>query len=355
MTKLRNVKFSGLMLIMALALIPQLCWPSSAAASITAPTVITNSASSIENNTAMLNGDIMASGDTSITEYGFYYGTTSSCPTQVKVGSSINADNFYDYKLTNLQAGTQYYFKSYARNSVGTDYGSVNSFTTDKTEVSPTVTTASAAAIGTNYARLNGEITSDGDSAITSYGFYYGTNTYPETKVTFGSNIDKGESFSYNLTALNAGTTYFFKAYATNDNGTSYGSILSFTANPKATFTIGSLNYQVDGVNQLTEVAPYIKDSRTLLPIINVAYCLGMADADVVWDDANQTITLTKGTRVVQLTMDSNTISVNNMNLSMDVVPEISNGRRCLPLSWVARAFGATVNWNSEARTVNIQ
>ncbi len=356
MTSLRNVKFSGLMLIMALVLVPLLYWPSSAAASITKPTVATNSASSIGNNTAKLNGEITTNGGTNITEYGFYYGATSLYTSeQIIVGTSINASNSFYYELTNLQDGKNYYFRAYAKNSEGTVYGSMTNFTTNVNLANPKVTTDSATSIGAYNATLNGKITAEGDSNITSYGFYYGTNNSPSTKVEVGSTIDKNVGFSYKLSALDAGTRYYFEAYATNDKGTSYGSILNFNANTNATFTIGSINYQVDGVQKITEVAPYIKDCRTLLPIIDVAYGLGMTDANVVWDEFNKTVTLTEGTKVVKMTLGSNIISVNNTDLLMDIAPEVSNGHKCLPLRWVAEFFGETVNWNSFNNTVTFQ
>jgi hypothetical protein len=358
MISLRNVKLSSLMLIMALVLSPLLFWPSSAAAS-TLPTVAT--AYDIGITTATLNGDMIASGGASITEYGFYYGTTPSCTIQQKVGNTINEGSSFCYKLTNLQAGTIYYYKAYAVNPAGTNYGSVNTFTTNENGDVPIVTTDSAASIGNNYATLNGEINSDENSPITSYGFYYGTSISPDTKVTVGSLINENQNFSYNLSNLNAGTAYYFKAYATNANGTTYGNILNFNVppvtpvTPDATFTIGSPYYQVKGVNMIAKVTPFTMNSRTLLPVTDVAASLGMTDANIVWNAATQTITLTKGTTVVELVMGSNIISVNNTNYSMDVAPEVINGFNCLPLRWVAERFGEIVNWNGMTSTVTFQ
>lgn len=366
MTSLRSVKLSGLMLIMALALMPLLCWPSSAEASAN-PTVTTNTATSIGNNTAMLNGKVMWSGSASVTEYGFYYGTDPSPRSKVTFNASVAENEQFNYELNGLDTGTTYYYEAYATNDYGTSYGYVLSFIArepDNQDRGPRVATDSAINIGNNTATLNGVVLASGGSNITEYGFLYGNSTSLSNKVKVGSTITAIESFNYTLSGLNGGTTYYFEAYVTNDNGTFYGSVLNFTSTdvsnpvnvtPNSTFTIDSPNYLVNGVNQLSEVAPYIKDSRTLLPIINVAYSLGMSDSDVVWNEANQTVTLTRGTQVVQLTMGSDMITVNNIDITMDVSPEIMDGRRCLPLSMVARAFGATVNWNAGARTVNIQ
>lgn len=366
MTSLRNGKLSGLMLIMAFALVPLLCWPSSVAASAN-PTVTTNTATSIGNNTAMLNGEVTGSGSASVYEYGFYYGTDPAPRSKVTFNASGAENEQFNYELNGLDTDTTYYYEAYATNDYGTSYGYVLSFIAREpdNQDDPRVATDSAINIGNNTATLNGVVLASGGSNITEYGFLYGnSSTSLSTKVTVGSSITAVESFNYALSGLNGGTTYYFEAYATNDNGTFYGSVLNFTSTavsnpvnviPNSTFTIDSPNYLANGANQLSEVAPYIKDSRTLLPIINVAYSLGMSDSDVVWNEANQTVTLTRGTQVVQLTMGSDMITVNNIDITTDVSPEITDGRRCLPLSVVAMAFGATVDWNAGARTVNIQ
>lgn len=48
----------------------------------------------------------------------------------------------------------------------------------------------------------------------------------------------------------------------------------------------------------------------------------------------------------ISLTIGSNTMTVNNDPVIMDVAPEIKDGRTMLPARWVAEALGATVEWN---------
>jgi hypothetical protein len=90
----------------------------------------------------------------------------------------------------------------------------------------PTVTTSAATSVGSTTATLNGDVTSDGGVAITERGFYCDTSSSPTTKYTVSGTTG---AYTKNMTGLSPGTIYYFKAYATNSVGTSYGSILNFT------------------------------------------------------------------------------------------------------------------------------
>ena len=90
----------------------------------------------------------------------------------------------------------------------------------------PTVTTSAATSVGSTTATLNGNVTSDGGVAITERGFYCDTTSNPTTKYTVSGTTG---AYTKNMTGLSPGTIYYFKAYATNSVGTSYGSILNFT------------------------------------------------------------------------------------------------------------------------------
>ncbi len=320
-----------------------------------APTVITDSATGIGSEEATLNAEIDDIGDSDIEEYGFYWGEDRDCDEKEEVGDDeLDEGDDFDLDLEDLEPGTTYYFKAYAKNDDGTDYGSVKSFTTEEDNKVPTVTT-SAVTTSDGQATLNGVITDIGDSEIESYGFYWGTSSSPETKVQAGSkSMDDGDKFSYKLTGISPGT-YYVEAYATNSDGTGLGGSQTFeiTVSPSV-LTIGSSTYRIRGVSQTGDVAPYIKNSRTFLPIRPVAYALGIDDSHIMWDAASQTVTLSKDNRVVQLRIGSNIMTINGISITLDAAPEISNSRTCLPIALVAQAFGATVTWDAATQTVTI-
>ncbi|HRY13657.1 MAG TPA: stalk domain-containing protein [Syntrophomonadaceae bacterium] len=320
------------------------------------PEVSTDSATSITSNSARLNGEIDSIGASRITEYGFYYGTKSSPSTKKKVGSRIDEGDDFSYKLTGLKSDTRYYFRAYARNAEGISYGSVRSFFTEEGDEKPSVTTK-AVTTGDGYATLYGVVTDEGDSDIEAYGFYYGTTSNTPNKIKVGNRIAEDKTFSYQLTGLAPGN-YYVKAYATNDGGTSYGTLRSFEvtrSSAPSVFFIGSSYYNIRGSYQAGEAAPYIKNSRTYLPIRPVGNSVGIADKDIVWNANTRTVTLTKGTTTVRLEIGSPIMYVNGSAVTMDTAPEISNSRACLPIAHIVKLFGYTAYWDGASRAVTIR
>lgn len=120
-------------------------------------------------------------------------------------------------------------------------------------------------------------------------------------------------------------------------------------------FTVGFTSYKVNGIEKTTEVPPYIKNDRTYLPVSYVAGCLGIASSNVIWDATNQTVTLVKGDKVVQLKIGSNSMSVNGASITTEVAPEICNSRTFLPIAPIAQVFGASVKWDSVAQTITVK
>jgi hypothetical protein len=119
-------------------------------------------------------------------------------------------------------------------------------------------------------------------------------------------------------------------------------------------FTIGSTSYTLNGSTVTMDVAPYIKDSRTFLPLRYVANALGVADSNIIWNPTSQMVTIIKGGTVLQLTIGSNTMMLNGATITMDTAPEITSGRTCLPVAWVAKALGASITWDATAQTATV-
>ncbi|MGB9850267.1 MAG: copper amine oxidase N-terminal domain-containing protein [Moorellaceae bacterium] len=121
----------------------------------------------------------------------------------------------------------------------------------------------------------------------------------------------------------------------------------------QASFQIGSTTYTVNGVQAVMDVAPYVKDGRTYLPVRYVAYALGIPAENIVWDGTKATFI--GSNRVVQVTPGSNVLAINGAPVTMDVVAEIVDGRVMVPFRWVAQAFGAQVDWDEATQTVTMQ
>jgi hypothetical protein len=117
----------------------------------------------------------------------------------------------------------------------------------------PTVQTEAASTVTTTSAVLNGEITSDNGYNVSDYGFLWGTSSNNLTnKLDVGTNNQSG-SFTATLSNLTAGTTYYFKAYATNSQGTTKGAALIFT-------TAGGAQAPITTTTPTTITAPAFSD-----------------------------------------------------------------------------------------------
>jgi len=122
----------------------------------------------------------------------------------------------------------------------------------------------------------------------------------------------------------------------------------------KVTLFIGQQVAVVNGDATVLDVAPFIKDNRTFVPVRFVAEALG---AEVKWDEATQTVTATRGDDVVVLTIGSNVMTVNGDAAVTDVAPFIAEGNRTvLPFRAVAEAFGAEVKaeFNEDGTTHSV-
>ena len=111
------------------------------------------------------------------------------------------------------------------------------------------------------------------------------------------------------------------------------------------------IRVMVEGEKVLFDVLPTIKDGRTLVPLRAIFESLG---AKVEWNGENQTITATKGETTVELKIGSKEMHVGEETKTLDVGPEIKDGRTLVPARAVAEAFGCTVDWDGEAQMVSI-
>ena len=141
----------------------------------------------------------------------------------------IFSDGTYSTKLNDLLSNTLYYIRYLAKNS----YSMVlideeHSFTTQEIKL-PTVKTLAVTDIEINSASVSGYVESYNDGSIGECGIVYGVNQNPsleDSVVVHGKTIG---NFNCTLTGLQSGITYYVRAYATGQKGTSYGEELSFT------------------------------------------------------------------------------------------------------------------------------
>ena len=103
------------------------------------------------------------------------------------------------------------------------------------------------------------------------------------------------------------------------------------------------------------DIAPFIYQARTMLPIRYVAEALGFM---VTWDANTRTVYLVDKENIVKIPVDTNNIIVNGKAFTSDVKPMIKNNRTMLPVANVARALdlqdGKDILWDPVSRSVTI-
>ena len=113
----------------------ELSFTTTSVTTVGLPTVTTATISDITGNTATSGGNITNDGEATVTARGVCWSTTENPTTASnKTVDGLGTGSFTS-NLTNLTAGTTYYVRAYATNSMGTAYGNELSFTT--TNVTP--------------------------------------------------------------------------------------------------------------------------------------------------------------------------------------------------------------------------
>ncbi len=118
----------------------------------------------------------------------------------------------------------------------------------------PSVSNAAPASVTNNSAVVGGDVTSDGGMPVNDRGIVWSTTVTSPTLAT-GTKLQIGSgtgAFSTTMGSLSPNTTYYYRAYATNAIGTSYGSGSQSFTTYADTYTIsGTVS---DGSNPLSGV-----------------------------------------------------------------------------------------------------
>ena len=191
------------------------------------PTVTTSAVSSIKATSASCGGTIsLTTGASAITTRGVCWSTTQNPTINDSISSNSPGTGTFSSSITGLTAETTYYVRAYATSSVGTAYGTQVSFST----ALATISTTSISSITAISASAGGNVTTIGGAAVTARGICWSTNPNPTIALSTKTSNGTGTGiFTNSITGLQAATTYYIRAYATNSIGTAYGNEVSFT------------------------------------------------------------------------------------------------------------------------------
>lgn len=108
---------------------------------------------------------------------------------------------------------------------------------------------------------------------------------------------------------------------------------------------IGSTAVLVDDQAIINDVAPVIRNDRTLVPIRVITEALG---GQVAWNEAAKEVTLTVNGKEIKMT-------IGKVLEKYGVAPVIIGGRTFVPVRFVADELGAVTTWDDATKTVTIQ
>jgi len=99
------------------------------------------------------------------------------------------------------------------------------------------------------------------------------------------------------------------------------------------------------------EAPAYIKGGRTIIPVRAITEELGAA---VNYDQATQTVHVTKDGIDIVFAIGSTKVFVNGVEQQLDATAEITCGRTYVPLRFIAETFGLAVTFDEETGTIDI-
>lgn len=210
------------------------------------PTVTTTAASAIAATTSTSGGNVTAAGSSTVTARGVCWATTAN---PIATGSHTtdgSGTGVFTSAITGLNSATLYHVRAYATNTSGTSYGSDLQFTTLASL--PVISTTTPTSITTTTASSGGNVSGMGGATVTARGVCWATTLNPTIA---GSHTTDGSGlgvFTSAITSLIPNTLYHVRAFATNSNGTAYGSDLQFTTAAAPTLNVTPSNQNVSSV-----------------------------------------------------------------------------------------------------------
>ena len=209
--------------------------------------VTSTPAKSITTTTATLEGTLNPTA-TAETGWHFLYSTESTCAENAQESTpaavtSVPAKTKVHVEVKELQPHRKYEFCLVATNTAGEAVQSANEVSFETKAIAPTAEPGSehASGVTSSAANLEGQVNPNNEQ--TSAHLQYSTSATVNgsgalTTPTVLASQELGEGYGAQpvaggeLTALSAGTTFYYQVVATNATGTTYGPVESFTTLP---------------------------------------------------------------------------------------------------------------------------
>ncbi len=172
--------------------------------------------------------------------------------------------------------------------------------------------------------------------------------------------ISKGNTYTINAGEYSQDITLDSQIYGT---GRGMGSMMGGGRRPDDNVGMQNNEIRNDSAKQTISVylkgqrmnfdsSPIIEAGTTLVPVRTIFEALGM---DVVWDDTTNSITAQKDGLNITVVIGSRTAIKNEETITLSAAPIITEENRTLvPVRFIAKSCGLTVDWKEDTKTVSI-
>ena len=172
------------------------------------------------------------------------------------------------------------------------------------------------------------------------------SNENANIEVNPGASVSEGKNGSLTIYSDKETTLEIVVAVVNTSTNKVYADTLTYTvgeadvnADKIVAMTIGSTDMIVDNEIVAGDAAPYVADSRTMVPIRVLSETFG---AEVDFKD--NVVTIVDGDTTIVMTIGETTYTINDEEQTMDVAPVIGSGDRTyVPIRFVAEALGYKV------------
>ena len=201
-------------------------------------------------NRAEVSGEVVSDGGgDAVTLRGICWGMNHNPSVGDEYANAGEGIGTFTCELTNLQPEKTYYARAFAGNSKGVSYGEELTFVTLAAGSLAEVKTVGITGNANLQATVSGEVTNEGTTTVLERGVCYGKEHYPTTNGLHVSAGTGAGEYTCQLTNLEAGATYYVRAYAINSLGIAYGEEMDFVAQTETTTPV----VITDMVSDITE------------------------------------------------------------------------------------------------------
>lgn len=128
--------------------------------------------------------------------------------------------------------------------------------------------------------------------------------------------------------------------------------LLIITLSLQLSYAKSGISIKVNGKYLSTDVAPFISNSSTYVPIRFISEALNIND--ITWNSSSNSVTIKADNKTLVLFVNKNYAYLNNKYINLENNALIVNSRTFIPVRFVSSCFDANVDWDEKSQTVII-